>query len=814
MLLPLLIFAQSLSGATAPAPAASPAVYVGRQHQTQVRLPRVDAEVKIDGQLDEAVWRQAAVLTGFSQFSPLDGIPAEDSTEVLVWYSATAIHFGVRAFERHGAVNATLADRDRIGGDDHIQFLVSTFNDRRQASVFGVNPLGVQLDGTLVESNQDRRGSFGNVAAARDAADLSPDFVFQSKGRLTDYGYEVELRIPFKSLRYQDAAEQTWGFNVVRRVQHTGAEDSWTPARQASVSFLAQAGTLAGLSGLRRGLVLDVNPVVTQHTPGAVSDQTNRWRYDAEDPEFGANVRWGVTNNLTLNSTLNPDFSQIESDAPQFTFDPRQSVFFSEKRPFFLEGQELFSTPNSLVYTRRIGEPVAAAKLTGKAAGTNIAVLSAVDDRVLSVTYDPRVHGSGNNAVFTIARLQRDIGGQSRIGATITDREDGRFYNRVADIDGRWVFGRLYSAAFQLAGSRTRLPTGTGDTTLTGPLWDASVSRNGRHFGFTYGFEGFGSDFRTQSGFINRGRVVNAQASHRFTKVGRREGLVQEFSFSPVVSFTWNYDRFVHQKDAIEKKYHLNTSAILRGGWNGGASVLLETFGYDAPHYARLGYHVARGPGDTVVFTGTPRLYNADYLISINTPQFKTFSGGIFYLWGRDENFAEWSNGEIVWLTINGNWRPTEKLRANFSYNQTKVNRWSDRSNVINSRIPRLKLEYQLSRAIFLRVVGDYTSYYQDDLRDDSRTNAPIVAPDSLTGELRPIHAYRENFFRGDYLFSYQPNPGTVVFVGYGRGFAGFDTTDPLWSQRDDNWRLGRKASDLLPVSDAVFVKLSYLFRM
>jgi hypothetical protein len=163
---------------------------------------------------------------------------------------------------------------------------------------------------------------------------------------------------------------------------------------------------------------------------------------------------------------------------------------------------------------------------------------------------------------------------------------------------------------------------------------------------------------------------------------------------------------------------------------------------------------------------------------------------------------------------VNANWRPTDKLRANLSYNQIKVNRWSDRTNVVNSRIPRLKVEYQLSRAIFLRVVGDYNSYIQDALRDDSRTGAPIVFPDPVTGGFTPAYAYRSNFFRGDYLFSYQPNPGTVVFVGYGRGFQGFDTTDPQWSTYDPNWRPGRRASDLLPVNDAVFVKLSYLFRM
>ena len=809
MLLPILVFAQALSGV---ASTATPLVYSGREAQTAVRIPRVDADVRVDGHLDEAPWRVAAVLTGFSQFSPIDGIPAQDSTEVLVWYSATAIHFGVRAYERHGRVNATLADRDRIGGDDHVQFLISTFNDRRQAMVFGVNPLGVQLDGSLLESNQNRSGGFGGVAAARDAADLSPDFVFQSKGRLTDYGYEVEVRIPFKSLRYQDAAEQTWGLNVVRRVQHLGAEDSWAPARQASVSFLGQSGTLTGLADIRRGLVLDLNPVVTQHTAGAGDPVTGRWRYERHDPEVGANVRWGMTNNLTLNSTINPDFSQVESDAPQFAFDPRRPVFFSEKRPFFLEGQELFATPNNLVYTRRVVAPVGAAKLTGKAAGTNIAVLTAVDDRVLSLTYDPTVRGSGSNPLFNVVRLQRDIGRQSRIGATVTDREDGRYFNRVANVDGRWVFGGVYSASLQAAASLTRLPTADGDTTFSGPLWDVAVNRNGRHFGFTYAFEGFGDQFRTQSGFIGRSSIVNATASHRFTRVGRRDGLVQEVSFSPVAYFTWDYGKFVHGGDAIEKKYHLSTGAIFRGGWNAGASVLLETFGYDNALYSDLGYHVARGPGDTVAFTGTPRLYNADYLVSVNTPQFKTFSGSFFYLWGRDENFYEWSNAEIIWITASLNWRPTEKLRATLSYNQNTINRWSDRTTVAQSRIPRLKVEYQLSRAIFLRAVGDYSAYEQDALRDDSRTNAPIVVP---TGDgFRPIYAYRSSSFRGDYLFSYQPNPGTVVFAGYGRGFRGYESADPAWPQIDRNWRPGRRATDLLPINDGVFVKVSYLFRL
>src|SRR5215216_893094 len=187
MLLALLL----LAGAGIGADTDPEAIYNGRAGRLDVRPPRLDAELVVDGTLDEAVWAKAALLTGFSQFTPVDGVAARDSTEVLVWYSASAIHFGIRAFEAHGAVHATLADRDKIAADDYVQILLGTFNDGRQASVFAVNPLGVQSDGALVETGSTSGNGFNNAVVRREAADLRPDFVFESKGRLTDYGYEI-----------------------------------------------------------------------------------------------------------------------------------------------------------------------------------------------------------------------------------------------------------------------------------------------------------------------------------------------------------------------------------------------------------------------------------------------------------------------------------------------------------------------------------------------------------------------------------------------------------------------------------------------
>jgi hypothetical protein len=326
------------------------ATYIGRENQLHARIPRLTADVTVDGVLNEPVWRQADLLTGFSEFSPHDGIAAADSTQVLVWYSPTALHFGIRAFEPHGAVHATLADRDKIAADDNVQILLGTFHDHRQAYVFGVNPLGVQMDGTIVEQGQVLTGGWTPTISGRVAPDLSQDFVFTSKGRLTDYGYEIEIRIPLKSLKYQTADEQSWDLNIVRQVQHSGAEDSWVPAKRSTTSFLAQSGALDGLTGLTRGLVLDVNPSVTERVTGGQTP--GGWDYNRASPQIGGRVQWGITNTLTLNGAVNPDFADVESDAGQFVIDPRQALFFPEKRPFFLEGLDARSTRHTASFTR------------------------------------------------------------------------------------------------------------------------------------------------------------------------------------------------------------------------------------------------------------------------------------------------------------------------------------------------------------------------------------------------------------------------------------------------------------------------------
>ncbi|MEJ7812799.1 MAG: DUF5916 domain-containing protein [Gemmatimonadaceae bacterium] len=778
---------------------AATAVHNGRERQLDVRPPRIAAEVTIDGRLDEAPWREASVLMGFSRYAPTDGVAADDSTEVLVWYSPTAIHFGIRAYAEPGTVNATLADRDKIYSDDYIGIFLATFNDGRQATVFAVNPLGVQGDGTVVERGNTSGGGFGALGTGREPTDISPDYVFDSKGRVTDYGYEIEVRIPFKSLRYQSLDTQTWGVNVLRRVQSRGYEYSWAPAARAAASYVAQFGKLGDLTSLQRGLVLDLNPVVTARSTGALTPD-GAFDYTTKHPELGGNVRWGITSNWTFNGTVNPDFAEVESDAGQLVVDPRRALFFAEKRPFFLDGIEEFAVPNQLIYTRRIADPLAAVKLRGKHAGTSFAFLSAVDDRRVSFTGEDR-------PLYNLLRVQRDLGKSSRAGLVYTDRVDGPYANRVLGADARIVWQKIYSAQLQGAMSRTTAPEASP---LVGSLSQVTLRRAGHTFGAQYLFSALQDDFRAQSGFINRPALAHARFVHSLTTYGGEGSLLRSASFDVALDGLWQYQRFVDGGDMIEKKLHFNNNFALRGGWQAGASVLVEAFGYDDDFYSDL--FVERRTGTVVTyepFTGRGRIGNLDYVLNLTTPNFKKFSGNFSYIWGRDENFYEWTPSDIAFVSGNLNWRPTEHLRLTGTYNWQWYVRPGDGSKVAETRIPRLKAEYQISRAIFVRAVGQYVADYADDLYESDRTNDPIYRETSrglvrargfstVTGR-----SSRINEFRPELLFSYLPSPGTVLYAGYGGTLV-----------EDDAFRFGRGRSALDRRRDAVFVKMSYLFRL
>ena len=733
-----------------------------------VRIPRLEAEIAVDGVLDEPAWRQAARLDGFKQYRPVDSRPAEDSTVVLVWYSPTAIYFGILAYDREpGLVHATVSGRDNIASDDEVTIYLDTFNDRRRAYFFGSNPLGVQDDGVRSE------GGFSASSFTSGTVDRNPDFQYQTKGQRTAFGYVIEMRIPFKSLRYGGGDEQTWGINVDRLTQRSGYEDTWTDVRRASESFLAQAGTITGIHGIRRGVVVEAQPELTAQLPGDRLADGTFHRGDLQ-PAVGGNLRLGFTN-LTIDGTINPDFSQVESDAGLVTINQRFALFYPERRPFFLEGIELFASPNNLVYTRTIADPAGGAKFTGKFGAWTLAHLTALDQQTGS-----------SDAFASLTRVRRDIGANSVAGVTVTDREQQGAFNRVASADTRLLFGGVYYVQAQLAGSATR--DSTGGTTRTAPLWDLEYDRTGRGWGFNYKVTGIDQDFATQSGFVPRTGVVMAHAFNRFSWYGPRGALIEQVTVYGGLPQIWRYDDFLRHRP-IEGDGDLNGSLRLRGGWNVNGNVTDAYVRFDPASYAQYTLATSTGPAPFVPASGVFGAVTGN--LTIGTPLFQHYEASLGVSGGTTTIFPEAARGQGLNITGTLTVRPTQSTRLFATLAYSRLRRAGNGSEFARTIIPRLKLEVQPSRALFFRVVAEYRSQRQAAL-EDPVTGLPL-AVDGV-----PVAASRSDSLRIDWLASYQPHPGTVVFLGYGSTLDG----DRALTFRD-----------LRRDQDGFFVKVAYLFR-
>ena len=732
-----------------------------------VRLPRRDAEVTIDGRLDEAVWREAARLDGFHQYQPVDSRPAEERTEVLVWYAPDAIHFGIIAHDRvPQAIRATVADRDNLDTDDRVTIFLDTFNDRRRAFFFTVNPIGAQEDGVRSE------GGFTAGTLTGGTTDKSPDYLWQSRGQVTDSGYLVEVRIPFKSLRYPAAGEQAWGLNIQRRVQRTGYDDTWTDVRRANASFLLQAGTVTGLHDLQRGISAELQPFVTAQANGLRTSTG----FDREDPDpsAGVNLRLGLSSSLSLDATYNPDFSQVESDASLVTVNERFALFFPEKRPFFLEGIELFATPNQLVYTRQIVNPLVGGKVTTKFGKHNLAHLVALDEQ------------AGPDALFTVTRVRRDIGANSTGGLTLTTRDRDGAFNRLAAGDVRVVFGKLYYVAGQVGGSWTRDVRDGAER--SSPLWEAEFDRTGRSWGFNYRLTGIGEDFSAQAGFVPRTGITTGRAFNRFSFYGARGALVEQFTFFAGPTRVWRYRDFPGAALEGEESFDVNLS--LRGGWRASSGVRHTFVDFLNGDYA--GYTVAPGGGPATAYRPLDGVHDGFGLsASVTTPTWQTLNATARVQRARGGIFPEGSRGYETRFTSSLSLRPSGSIRMTASNTWSRITRDRDGSEFARTIIPRLKVEYQATRSLFFRVVGEYVAERRAGL-EDARTGDVI----SVNGTPSPDR--ESNRMRMDWLASFEPSPGTVAFFGYGASL-------------DDTRAFGFR--DVTRTSDGFFVKLAYQFR-
>jgi hypothetical protein len=666
-----------------------------------------------------------------------------------------------------------------VTDDDWVRITLDTFNDHTQAYVFYVNPRGIQADGLWVEGVETRYGP---------PIDFNPDFLWDSAARVTAEGWVAEVRIPYASLRFRGGGEQVWGLNVAREVQRSEYQSSWAPLTSNVANELRQSGRLVGLEGLSSRRLVELNPVATGKRTGELVD--GEFRREGFEPALGLNARYGVSRNLILDATLNPDFSQVEADADQVAVNERFALFFPEKRPFFLEGTEVFTTPERLVYTRAIADPIGGAKLTGKVAGFNIGYLGAVDES--PVTFG----GEAVEAAFNLVRLRRGIGAASTVGALYTDRTlvDGTEHNRVAAVDTRLIVGGRYTVTGQLAGAWSRerpagsAPDGAETRSLFGPLVSAEVERSGRHFSWSAGLEDVHPDFRARSGFIRRLGYAQVEGEARYTF--RREPGAWLEDWAPIVEAEAIYDHndFWAGRGFLEAKAELGLDVSLRGPNGFVLSVTDEYFAFDPAEYG--GYGVVTGGGTEPFTVPAPleHLLGVQIFGRARPLPWLSVNGSSRY--GEVPIHAEATRGTELRLAPTTTVRLPLGLAAALSFTYSRIQR--EGGGVFSvAQIPRARIQYHFSRAVFARVIVQYNLQERDALR--TLDGVPLVL------ESGPSESLESGEVQYDLLLSYEPSPGTMVYAGWSRVREGPQT-----------YRFG----ELTPVAEGLFVKVSYLFRL
>ena len=733
-----------LAGAPAFAQSAAPAPVP----PARFAVAPATSPIEVDGVLDEPAWADAVTVPIPYEWAPGDNTPPPVQTNCLVTFDAARLYIGCRALDPDPrAIRAHLMDRDSIDTfiqDDFIGVMVDTFNDERRAYQFRVNPLGVQAD--AVFSDQDG------------IEDWSWDMIWDSRGRITPDGFVVELALPFNQLRFPaGSGPQTWGIELFRswpRTVRHRMSSRWTDRSKNCV--LCQENKLDGVTGIRSGHNLEISPTLT-----ASQNDTRTLFPDGEfdtdrNGDVGATVRWGVTPNLTLSGTANPDFSQVEADVAQLDVNTRFALFYPEKRPFFLEGIDFFATPLQAVFTRTVADPFAGAKLTGKVGANAVGAFVAVD-RLNNLIF-PSNQGSDTTSLdtdttTTVMRYRRDVLTRSSVGAIVISREGESYHNRQVGIDGFFGFTESDSLTWQVLGSSTRYPDATAlafaqpTGTFEGAALSAMYQHASRHW-FWYGqYQDLSPEFRSDAGFVPRVDTRTSEGS-----VGRR--------------FWGDAGRWFTRFDAA-----------VRGSVTYDYSGTLT----DADVFPAVDY---LGPYQTAVQFGahqqTVRYRDVEYrywrpVLYAESQPSGWIKAGLVARWGGDVDYDNGRQGTSVGLL------PSVELKLGRHVNvqAQHTHEWFDvdAGQLFEAGLTEVRAVYHLNVRTFVRAIVQYT----DVTRDPSLYAFPVPE--------------RSRRFFSQYLFSYKVNPQTVVFVGYSDTYLGGRDTTTI---------------DLTQTNRTFFMKLGY----
>ena len=729
-----------------------------------VRIPRLNSGPKLEDYLAmkaNSEWEgKLAKVDDFRQWRPNDGAPSTQKTVAYLGYDDKTLYIIFVCFDSNpNAIRAHLSARDQGFSDDFVDVWLDTFHDHHRMYEFLVNPLGVQADGIDDETNNNE--------------DFTFDTVWDSRGKLTDRGYVVWIAIPFKSLRFANADVQTWGILLQRDITRNAEKTFWPRCTQNVVGLASQSADLGGIENISPGRNMQFIPY------GLLRSFRGLDLRDPSAPQFtaktakvdgGVDSKFILKKSLVLDFTIEPDFSQIESDQPQVTVSQRFEVFFPEKRPFFLENASYFATPINLFFTRRIANPQFGARLTGRLGRFSIGALAA-DDRSPGLIVPDNDPLAGKRAQFAIVRAARDILRDSTLGVIYTDREFDGAFNRVGGVDGRIRLSKTVITSFQAVESATR---NTDGSYLAGPAFEFDLAKSSHALNADLHYTGRSDGFRTLSGFDPQPDI---------------------HTINEDVNYTWwpKKSRYVLNYGTDLNSYQIRDREGNTINWG-----VEPQFYIEFHRQTRINYGYA-----TEAETLRPRDFsvlarNVDFLRHTNVVQFRSaplpqVSFSIDYRWGRRVNYAPAvaappylarRNGVDLEMTLH----PVNRLQVDNSYLWFRLGGVESRLPAFNNHILRSKWNYQFTRELSARVILQYNS----------------ILANPLWTSLAPAKT-----MNADFLISYLLHPGTAIYAGYNSNAENIDRLLALGP--DGNLR--RTRSSFINDNREFFVKVSYLLR-
>lgn len=685
-------------------------------------------------------------ISDFRQREPQDGSPASQPTKAFISYDDHNLYVAFVCKADPSTLRARMTKRDQISGDDAVSVSLDTFHDRQRAYEFFSNPLGVQEDAIIAEG--------------MDSDDFSYDAVWRSEGKITDDGYVVLFSIPFKSLRFNPGSG-SWGIALGRSIPQNRELSTWPLLSQKIEAYIPQFAAMSSPEGVSSHHNMQFVPYVfasqerfldTNALPPAM---TNQQIYRG-----GLDTKIILHDSFTIDATINPDFSQVESDEPQVTTNQRYEVFFPEKRPFFLDNSDFFQTPETLLFTRRIVDPQYGLRLTGKAGDWKIGFLG-MDDRAPGQLepIDSPLHG--DRAQVYAGRVQRLFNGSSSIGGMFTRRQFGGTSTTVWSVDSRLKMGPNWVLTGQFMQSYLADPSISSQATA-----GTAVYADLRHVG---------RKFTSSTTYIDRSAAFAGNDLGFFQRTDIRQARQD-------LAYHWRPENgiFTSYGPEFSADATLNQAGQMQD-WFMDMPLVFNLKGPSSFSFGRT--------ESMERYQGINFRKSATYL-SFSTDKSRVFGLNAFYSQGTEINFFPAAGrlpslGNDTEASAGFTVKPGSRLQFEQKYIFSRLGESSGRGVLFENHLLRSKVNYQFTRPLSFRVIVDYNGL----------AGNPLLADLERTKRL--------NY---DLLLTYMVHPGTALYVGYSDRYENLliDPTDPLGLRRTANLNHS--------TSRQFFAKLSYAF--